>query len=72
MKRSILSSDTGTNELSELLTSERLKTAGVNVPKQSSQNDPDLDALFERVRSSKKAASQKGVSTKMLRKLAGI
>jgi hypothetical protein len=39
----------GSNELSRLLTRERLNIAGVHAT-QSGGQDPDLDALWERVR----------------------
>jgi hypothetical protein len=39
----------GSNELSRLLTRERLNIAGVNA-KRPAGHDPDLDALWERVR----------------------
>ena len=72
MKKSILKSEAESNELSNLLTRERLEKAGFTASKDPANDDPDRDAIYDRVRSAKKAANKKGISKKMLRKLAGI
>ena len=62
----------GSHELSRLLTRERLRRAGVSdsAPKNA---DPDLEALFERVRSvkHKTEANAPSVPKDVVRKLVG-
>jgi hypothetical protein len=60
----------GSNELSRLLTQERLEIAGVK-GSPSASNDPDLNALMERVRSSgaKKGQTARVVTKRAIRKL---
>ena len=60
----------GSNELSRLLTRERLVTAGVR-PRRSAAGDPDLEALLERVRSVTEAKQERApaVKAEIVRKL---
>jgi hypothetical protein len=62
------------NELSRLLTRERLKKTGVAGAASSVSDDPDLEALRKAVRSSMAgpSAARVGVSGRILRKLAGV
>jgi len=71
-KKALFSSEEENNELSELLTRERLRSSNIKTPNISAKQDPDLAALFERVRSAKAKTSRKGVSTRQIRKLAGL
>ena len=71
-KKSVLNLH-GSKDLSRLVTRERLTRAGVSTEATHPGGDPDLDALFDRVRSSVagKAAKQMAVRPEIVRKLAG-
>jgi len=65
--------DAESNELSRLLTQERVDSAGFKVPKISPKNDPDLATFHDLIRATKRAKTRKkGISKGQLRKLAGV
>ena len=73
MKKSKSLFDTDkTGELSRQVTRERLKKAGVT-PSNTKSDDPDLEALFEAVRSVNDSGSKKdSLPDSILRKLGGV
>ncbi len=72
-RKPLFSSEKESNELSELLTRERVKSANIKTPNVSAKDDPDLAALLDSVRVLKKSkAPRKGVSRQQIRKLAGL
>ena len=67
--------DSDRNELSEILTSERLKSANVKAPpkKQGAAADPDLEEIFDHLRASTKwEGPKKPLNKKAVKKLSGV
>ena len=67
--------DSDRNELSEILTSERLKSANVKAPpkKLGAGADPDLEEIFDHLRAATKwEGPKKPLNKKAVKKLSGV
>ena len=76
MKQKSFLDDSDRNELSEILTSQRLKSANVKAPpkKQGAGADPDLEEILDHVRaaSSWEGPKKPMKNKKALKKLSGV
>ena len=76
MKPKSFLDDSDRNELSEILTTERLKNANVKAPpkKHGAGSDPDLEEILDHVRAASKWQGPKNPlkNRKALKKLSGV